>query len=226
MEKLENIRKKYEKIENVSESIYLALDEAIVTGLLPPGTRLLEAELAETLGVSRTPVRESLKRLIADELIVHTAQGGLKVKEYTVAEMCDIFEAVESLRQITTRLAADKIDLMHLTQLATIIEAIENCQEDSTLRLDLDEKFHQFVCDSTGNKVLINFYKKLLKQHAIIRHCAGLTTAHSLEANQERKDIYDALANHDKDKAFRIAVEHSRHMLGRIKILVSQDQFS
>lgn len=221
-ELLENIKLKYNKIENVSEGIYLALEEAIISGVLQPGTRLLEFELADDLEVSRTPVREALKRLISDELVVHTSQGGIKVKEYFVAEVCDIFEAIEALRQITTKLAADKIDMMHLTQLATIIDAIDNCNDDATLRLNLDEKFHQFICDSTGNTVLINYYAKLMKHEVIIRKCYGLTTACSELANQERKEIYQALSNHDREKAFQIAVEHSKHVLDRVKKLVEQ----
>ncbi len=224
MQELDTLRKKYENIENISESIYLALEEAIISGVLVSGTRLLEAELSELFGVSRTPIKEAIKRLLADELVIHTAQGGFKVREYSVAEICNIFEAVELIRQGTTRLAAEKITLLHLTQLSAIVEAIDNC-DDSALRLKLDERFHQIICESTGNTELINFHKKLQKHHAIIRRYTGLNTAESLEANVERKEICNALFKHDKETAYQVAVRHSQHVLGKIRKVVDQYHF-
>src|SRR5690242_16601242 len=89
-----------------SERVYRGLREQILTGNLAPAVRLVELQLAQHFAVSRTPVREALKRLIAEGLVVADANRGMIVRDVDPAEVEDIYVVRESLDGLAARLAA------------------------------------------------------------------------------------------------------------------------
>lgn len=231
MESLNEIRKRYTKSENVTDAIYHTLDVAIVDGTLQPGTRLLESELADAMEVSRTPVREALKRLMSDELISYSSHGNICVKEYSIPEICDVIQAIEGIRNITTYFAAESIDRIFLARLSTVLDSIDQLpaehrsrEDEGEVRYLYDEVFHEIICESTGNEILMSFYTKLMKKFHIIQNTSefkSLRLAFSEVADQERKQIYEALCKKDPNKALALAVKHSQHSFNRMKSLVS-----
>lgn len=233
MEILREIRMRYANTENVTDSIYYALDEAIVKGILPPGSRLLESELAESMDVSRTPIREALKRLITDELIEYSHSGNIRVKVYTVAEICDVIQAIEGLRDVTTYFTAETIDKVALARLSSVLDAIDELdrldlpyEEKGERRYKYDEMFHMIVCESVGNEILLSFYKKLVKKFNTIKNTTkykAMAVAYSETANNERKEIFEAFRRKDMDRALAIAVKHSNHSFNRMKSFVNTE---
>src|SRR5436190_22723903 len=96
-----------DKTGSLTEAIYEQLRSEIVRGQLRPNERLVEAEIAERLQVSRTPVRESLQRLAADGLVVSRRRGWV-VYEHTIDQIRDIYETRIALEGYATRLAAER----------------------------------------------------------------------------------------------------------------------
>ena len=101
------------------ERAYAALLEEIQTGSLPPGTVLGEVEQSARLGVSRTPLREALRRLIADGLVVQQSPRVLVVSGFDVADIRALFEARRAFEETAARIAASRGDLTEFRELAT-----------------------------------------------------------------------------------------------------------
>ena len=104
---LDHIRQKFGNAGNAAETAYAVLREAIITNALAPGTRLRADALARQLGVSKTPVREALRKLQAEELIAMQPGSGLSVKVLSEQELFDIYYIREALEGMAARLAAE-----------------------------------------------------------------------------------------------------------------------
>lgn len=221
------LKSKYFFMETVSEGVFHVLYEAIEKGLLKPGDRILEVEVANALEVSRTPVREATRQLVAEGLAVYSAHGSVCVREFTTKEICDYIQAMELLRNITTREAAERISRIELSRLRRVIDEIDDLpqqypdsDECAAERFKLDEKFHFLICQAADNQYLKECYSKLDKLMKLIfqiSNLAEIAKAYNSQADQERKNIYEALERRDPDEAFRLSLEHSRHVFNRLK---------
>jgi DNA-binding GntR family transcriptional regulator len=97
---------RFANVGNAAETAYAVLREAIVTNTLKPGTRLRADELAKKLGVSKTPVREALRKLQAEDLITVSAGNALTVKSISEEQLFEIYYTREALEGMAARLAA------------------------------------------------------------------------------------------------------------------------
>ena len=221
------LKQKYFFMETVTDAVFHVLYEAIEKGILKPGDRILEVEVANTLEVSRTPVREATRQLVAEGLAVYSSHGSICVREFTLKEIYDYIQAMELLRNITTKEAAERISRIDLSRLKKIIEEIDSLpgkypdpDECASERFKLDEKFHQYICVAADNHYLIECYDRLDKLMNVIFKTVNLQEmmrAYSREADQERKDMFEALVRHDSEEALRISLKHSQRVFDRLK---------
>src|ERR1700722_6549718 len=124
--------------ERVADQVYRTLRRAIIMGELKPGSRLREVEVAETLKVSRTPVREAISRLIGARLLLELPVGGVEVVDAS-AELSEIYYIREALESCAARLAAQRITEPLLARLEALIaaaEAIGSKSFDERVRLN------------------------------------------------------------------------------------------
>lgn len=145
---------------NLSEETYLRLRRDIVQGLLRPNERLVEAELAERLAVSRTPVRESLQRLVADGLVVSRRRGWV-VHEHTPDEIRQIYEIRGALEGYAARLAAERATDEQLTRILAAHE--ENKRSLQTSIKDMveeNDRFHDAVNAASNNPRLAELIER------------------------------------------------------------------
>lgn len=228
-EKLLIIKDKYFGKETISEAVFHTLYEAIEEGVFPVGSRLLENEIAGALDVSRTPVREAIKYLINEGIVEYTMHGSICVKEFSFKEVCDMFQAFELIRIITTREAAYVIDRAHLSKIKAVLDEITSLpeknpdeKEQAAQRYLLDEQFHYLICLATGNTYLIEFYEKITKLIKFIHKSeiyGELASASNPIANAQRDQIYEALENRDSEAAYQLATAHSKHVFIRLAAL-------
>lgn len=137
----------------VSDTLYCTIKEAIAIGLLPVGTRLREEELAEVFDVSRTPVREAMKRLEIERLVETGASNGCAVRVLTVDECLDTLEVLEMLRATACRMLMGRIP----RSLLMVLE--QNTRKGTHLTDPLQQyennaEFHDLLVRATGNSVL------------------------------------------------------------------------
>jgi DNA-binding GntR family transcriptional regulator len=116
----------------LADQAYTAIRRHIVEGTIPPGTRLVEHKLTESLGVSRTPLREALRRLEQDGLIERQTGGGLRVTELTIDDLTEIMGIRGALEGYCARLAGERITPAEL-------EALQAAHEDAKAAIDRDD---------------------------------------------------------------------------------------
>ncbi|MDT9593648.1 GntR family transcriptional regulator [Nocardioides zeae] len=136
---------------------YQRLSDRIASGDVQPGSRLKESALAEELGVSRTPVREALRRLAADGLVEVHPNRGAQVVAYTPAEVADMFTVRVTLEPQATALAVPRFDAAGLDEIEDLAEQMTRLVDDGRdlQRLgELNRRFHECFLVACGNKAL------------------------------------------------------------------------
>jgi DNA-binding GntR family transcriptional regulator len=198
-----------------ADSLYTTLRHAIVHGDLRPNQRLVEAELAEALSVSRTPVREVLQRLLVDGLVASHRRGWV-VREHGADEIRDIYACRAALEGYAARLAAVHSTPEQLAELAEILGSSDPGRMTQEEMVDVNERFHEAIINACGNPLLADLCRRS-RLYYFNRRVAQLYTddeaAHS-RAQHER--LLAALGERDPDAAERITREHIDTALGVI----------
>lgn len=146
----------------LKELVYLELKHKILTGEIVSQTRLMEIDLSEKMNVSRTPIREAIKRLADDGLVKVEPRRGAYVANISIKDMLDVFEVREDMEGFVAKLAAQRISEDEKNTLREIAreyeEAIEKADDKENI-IDLDEKFHNFIVRCCGNETLSELVK-------------------------------------------------------------------
>ena len=144
-----------------SDDVYERLREAIVTGRARPNERLIEAELAERLQVSRTPVRESLQRLAAEGLVVSRRRGWV-VLEHTSTEIREIYEARAALEGYCARLAAERATEAQLKEIASLHRGDPKRILKSSRQhlVEVNDRFHDAIVAAAQNERLTDMIRR------------------------------------------------------------------
>ena len=192
------------------ELVFEALREAIVDGTLAPGERLMEAQLAEELGVSRTPVREAIRKLELAHYVVMVPRRGAYVADISLKDVADVFEIRGALEALAAELAAeraseDEIERMErlLVQIGQAVEA-----KDVAAVVELDTQFHDTLLKASRNERLYVIISQLREQIQRFRTRTLSNPARMKVAVEEHRRLVEALAARDADLARRLAAEH------------------
>ncbi|MCF7936635.1 MAG: GntR family transcriptional regulator [Synergistales bacterium] len=147
-----------------TDIVYNRLKQQILKKELTPGQRLPEKELAEGLEVSRTPVREALRRLASDHLVDLIPNGGARLASPTQQEVRDTYQVRQHLESLSIQLAMPRITPLFLCRLEeNIAEEEEIFQERDLERyIDINSSFHLIIAEAGGNSVLIDYLENLL----------------------------------------------------------------
>jgi DNA-binding GntR family transcriptional regulator len=139
-----------------SELVYRRLKDQIISGDLAPGSRLIELSIAADFGVSRTPVREALKRLAAENLVLADPARGMIVHAPDAGEIEDVFIVREALDGLAARLAAHRITPSELSRLRLIVDTMRQAiQSDRREQIVIaNQRFHDVIYAAAGNAML------------------------------------------------------------------------
>ncbi|WP_084211053.1 FCD domain-containing protein [Pseudonocardia acaciae] len=185
------------------ERTYRLIRRAILDGDLRPNERILQAELAERFGVSRTPVRESLQRLEAEGLVDSSVGRGWKVHEHTAREVRDIYELRAALEGYAARLAAERATRAQCDRILELAGAREGVSY-----VEENEEFHAAVAHASGNQMLITAIDQNI-QHHFNRRLAGLYTARDRTlARREHHAIATAIGRSHPARAEAVSRRH------------------
>lgn len=190
--------------------VFNTLRNAILTGELSPGERLMEIKLADKLGVSRTPIREAIRKLELEGLVVNTPRKGAEVANISAADLRDVLEVRRSLEILAINLACQK-----MTQ-ESLDELYENIQEfkrsiDSKGATDIaytDVSFHDIIYKSTGNNRLIQILNNIREQMYRYRLEYIKDRESWKTLVDEHMAIYEAIKNRDSEAAVRAILTH------------------
>jgi len=155
--KLDNLEKlQIENYKPLREIVFEYLRQSIVEGKLEPGKRLMEIQMAEQLGVSRTPIREAIRKLELEGLVVMVPRKGAYVADVSIKDVLEVLEVRMVLEGLAASLAAERMSDSEIDELATICDEFENCYKNDDIEgmIEKDVDFHDCIFNATGNNKL------------------------------------------------------------------------
>ncbi len=207
------------------EVIFESLRQAIIMGELKPGERLMEIQFAEKMGVSRTPVREAIRKLELEGLIIMIPRKGAHVAELSVKDIINVLEIRSSLEGLATKLAAQRINEEELKELKkTVDEFAEFMEENNVQELaEKDIKIHDLIYRASKNDKLIPIITNLKDQVHRFRVAYLKDYNTSKELVKEHQEIYNAIEKRDDILAEKLAYTHiKRQQEAMVKLFGSK----
>lgn len=195
---------------SLTDRIYQLLKDNIVRHRLEPGARLLDYEIADSLKVSRTPVREAISKLGAEGLVDIIPRRGAFVINLSTNDIKDIYEVREALEVLAIRLGIPLLSDEGLLELEEIMDEYGTALDGETYLacFELDRKFHDQLVKLSGNAKLVEMYMQLGGniQTTRWRHCQdGYRQRLSFE---QHRAILDAVRKRDVDLAVKLVGDH------------------
>lgn len=191
-----------------SDSAYDQIRNAILDGSLEPGTQLVESTVAQWCGVSRTPVREALKRLEHDGL-VGRGERGLIVKERTPDEIMDLYHVRIVLEESVARFAAERHLPFDLVRLERAMRACEElASPDGAARASANRDFHRVIWEAAHNEPLKDLLERLNLHLGRFPATTLSYPGRWTKALDEHAAVVEAIRNRDADEAGEISRRH------------------
>lgn len=190
------------------EFVVNTLRRSILGGSLPGGTRLVQADIASQLSVSTTPVREALRDLAAEGLVVFRPHVGAVVRELDVQEVAELYEVRKALEPLAIRRAAARITADELAAGYALAKDMET-ESDPAVWAELNHRFHAGLEEAARAPIIQSVLKT-------VRDIAAIYVAHSLlrqpsrmsSGNKEHRAMLGALRRHDGEAASSLLVAH------------------
>ena len=195
---------------NLHEATFQKLRSLLVEGLIPPGSKLNERELAESLHVSRTPIREAIKRLAADGLVELIANRGAIAIELSHADVINTFDVIAQLEGYSGELAAQRISITALSEL----EALQYEMMASYARRDLSSyyqlnlRIHQLISQAANNSVLTQLFSQANARIEALRFRSNQNGVKWERAVEEHQEMIDALKARDSERMRKVMILH------------------
>lgn len=193
------------------EEVFLRLRRAIVDGAYPAGTKLVEADLAATLTISRTPIREALHKLELEGLVERVPGGtGLRVAGLSRGEVEEIYGIRAVLEGYAARLAAARVGPADVARLSALLDASEAAigSNDAVGLLRTNTEFHGAIDDLAGTPRLTALVRSLHEQVMRYRAATLEIAGQGRVALAEHRAIVEALAAGDAARAEALVVAH------------------
>lgn len=190
--------------------VFNTLRQAILTGELKPGERLMEIHLANRLGVSRTPIREAIRKLELEGLVIMIPRRGAEVAQITEKSMNDVLEVRRAVDALCVELACDRItedELVRLKEACDNFEQVVNTGDIKQIA-QADVALHDIIVQATGNMRLVQLINNLSEQMYRYRFEYIKDSSQHGRLIEEHRMIYDSIVRKDKDEACKAAKIH------------------
>ncbi|HXG53680.1 MAG TPA: GntR family transcriptional regulator [candidate division Zixibacteria bacterium] len=199
--------------ENLSGRVYHEIKKLILSNEVMPGQKLHHQELSERLGVSRTPVREALTRLVQEGYVSFLPNRGFTCKEIGIQEAEELYELREALEAFTVEKAVRNLTPASLRRLRDKVELYgrDVGKRFTRDRLIYDQDVHLAIADLAGNQTLKNALRHVFERIVLKRRTDGLyDPARGMAAHREHLNLLAAIESRDAEEAVRIVRSHVR----------------
>jgi len=186
------------RVAGLAEQAYQAIRDAIQEGELAAGQRVPELTLCAWLKVSRTPVREALRRLLSEGMVEHAPGGGLSVAQHDLRAVAELYDLRESLEGTAAALAARGADATEISILQAMLDSRENIL------------FHEHIYRAAHNRFLLKSLQSLHDSVALLGRTTFAAPGRIAEAMGEHHAIVAAITRHDQTEAEALARRHVR----------------
>lgn len=190
--------------------VFNTLRQAILTGELKPGERLMEIHLANRLGVSRTPIREAIRKLELEGLVTMIPRRGAEVAQITEKSMNDVLEVRRAMDALCVELACDRITPEELEQLKEACDVFEAAVKTRDVKkiAQADVALHDIILRATGNQRLIQLVNNLSEQMYRYRFEYIKDSSQHERLVEEHRMIYQSILQKDQEMAAAAARTH------------------
>ena len=199
------------KVKSLTEQVYDHLRADIVTGRLQADDRLVELEIAASMGTSQAPIREALQRLEREGLVTRRGRSGTYVTAWVLDEIYEIFAIRAMIEGFAAKRTIQTITVDQLSELNTLIGLMRAAADDGDMALltEYDLLFHRDICEWSGSSGLLRTWEPLYSQvqrfvvQTNVNHFSSLH-----EIAESHVPIVDALKQDDKEVAASVVQEH------------------
>jgi len=197
----------YKPLGNI---VYESLKESILNGSLKPGEKLMESRIAEDLGVSRTPVREAIRKLEKEKYVKMIPRKGAYVEDLTMEDILEVLEIRIVLEGLASKLAARNISEEMKDRIRKNMENFDSASSELDRKelISLDEKFHHIIYQSSGNKKLNEIVRELQDQFQRFRLSYFSELSSYMKLANSHNKLYQAIIDGDEEAAEDYAKEH------------------
>ena len=203
------------------EMVYEELKMQILKGSIIPGTRMMEVELAEEMGVSRTPIREAIRKLEKEGLVTIEPRRGAYASMISTEDMVEILEVRQDLEGLAAYFAANRMTDEQMAELKEVSnnynEAVKRGKMEDMIKYDT--RFHHIIVESCRNKILVQMIEQLQELVLRFRYISYDNFRRAENMPEEHEAIVAAISEGDADKARAAADIH----IDRLKELVVKE---
>jgi DNA-binding GntR family transcriptional regulator len=195
-----------EPLGAVRERVLATLRQEIITGRLRPGDRLVERELADRFGVSRVPVREAIRALVAEGFVHFETPRRTVVRPLTPTDVKELFELREALEVYATGLAAQRATRADLAELEELLDRAETATraQDAEAIPEINTRFHDHILTMAGNGLLVSVMEPVAGRVRWLTH----QNEEWPQLLIEHRELYAAIASGDPERARAHALAH------------------
>ena len=206
----DNLQVTMDEFLPLRDVVFNTLRQAILTGELKPGERLMEIHLANKLGVSRTPIREAIRKLELEGLVTMIPRRGAEVAQITEKSMNDVLEVRRAMDALCVELACDRITPEELQDLKKACDTFEAAVKTDDIKqiAQADVALHDIIVQATGNQRLIQLVNNLSEQMYRYRFEYIKDFSQHERLVEEHKVIYESIVKKDKETASNMAKVH------------------
>ncbi|MBF7096017.1 GntR family transcriptional regulator [Alkalibacter mobilis] len=192
------------------EIVFTTMREAIINGDFKPGQRLMEVQLADQMGVSRTPVREAIRKLELEGLVVMVPRKGAYVAGLSSEDVKEVLEIRAVLEGLAASLAARNATEKDVEELKDIVEKFKSAanEQDVVKLINFDSDFHDVMYRTSKNKKLIQLISSLREQVQRFRVAYFTKIKSTQQLIEEHNQLVDAIAGKDSERARAVAETH------------------
>lgn len=213
-----NFSVKMDEYLPLRDVVFNTLRQAILRGELKPGERLMEIQLANKLGVSRTPIREAIRKLELEGLVLMIPRRGAEVAQITEKSLRDVLEVRRALEELAVQLACMRMTAEGMEKLKKAADDFENVlgDEDITVVAEADVAFHDVIYLATDNERLISLLNNFREQ--MYRYRVEYLKKKEFHAKllKEHQEIIRAIENGECDRATEVT---SRHIENQVEVV-------
>lgn len=190
--------------------VFKTLRKAILKGDLKPGERLMEVDLASRMGVSRTPVREAMRMLELEGLVIMVPRCGARVAKISFKNLKDVLEVREALEELAITLACRRISEKQLEELRTAADKFEQTVKggNEVKIAQADVRFHDIIVEASGNEKLVQMMQNLSEQMYRYRYEYVKNVNIHGELVREHRAMLESIENKNLEEAVRTVNNH------------------
>jgi DNA-binding GntR family transcriptional regulator len=218
---------KLNNFKPLREVVFETLREAIIKGVLKPGERLMEKQLAENMGVSRTPVREAIRKLELEGFVRVIPRKGTYVSEISFTDVREIYEIRASLEALACGLAAQRAAPEQIEEMKRYLAEEKDYLviEDLSLTVKTDVGLHELIYQATSNERIMGIMNNLKKHLYRLRSTSLAYPGRKEKSLEEHQEIVQAIAKRDVELAQKLGKEHILRAQATMFALLSKGEF-